>query len=249
MRSRRRRSTRRRSTDRRPQARPEPRRLSPSSESHWAPGSPRLGGTAAIVFLGAMVTAWSAWLLTGRDGPVAAAGRADPHLAPAPDHRLLQYDRGSGGSRDAVPVRGAAQPAGRAAARPPRLLIVAWAMSGLPPFHRQLVTGRSARPPPHSFSTRIGVEARCRRGSPTGERSRSPSSSSASGSRRSGGGRLSSRWQGGLLGLLSLDPDGIAGGYLLLAAAIGIEVQPGSMADLAGRIALDPARAAAGSRR
>ena len=199
-------------------------------------GLTALGWHAAIVFLGAIVATWSAWLLTQREG------RLPPPVAPMltllllPVYRLLSTIAGPVGlamsSLSDVPI---SPPAERLLV--PGLLIAAWAMSGVPPFHRQLVGALSA-PAGALLLYRIGVSAM-----PEGI----------------------TYWRtivypilvvglwlsaltrrtalvavaGGLLGVLSLDPSGIVGGFLLLGAAIGIEVASRTHGrSLAGRITL-----------
>ena len=234
MESRRRRPTRQQEPDAAPR-RPE-RGGYPLLGVALGTGLTALGWHAAIVFLGAMVTAWSAWLLTGREG------RLPPPVAPMltllllPVYRLLSTIAGpvglAMGSLSEVPI---SPPAERLLV--PGLLIAAWAMSGVPPFHRQLVGAFSA-PAGALLLYRIGVGAM-----PEGIAYWRTITYPilvvglwlSALTRRTALVAVA----GGLLGVLSLDPSGVAGGFLLLGTAIGIEVASRTHGrSLAGRIAL-----------
>ena len=186
-------------------------------------GLAALGTHLALVFLGVMLAAWSAWRLAP-----ATAARAIP-LGPSiallllPAYWILSTIAGPLGlamsSLPDVPLSPAAERMLAAA-----LLLAAWGTSGLPPFHRQMVGALSA-PAAALLLTRVGMEA-----VPDGlgywRTIAFPILVAAlwfAGFRK----RLDLvAVAGGFLGLLSLDPDGVVGGFLLLAAAILLGVGP-----------------------
>jgi hypothetical protein len=103
------------------------------------------------------------------------------------------------------------------------LLLVAWGMSGLPPFQRRMAGAFSA-PVAAILLARVGMDA-----APEGLAYWRTIAFPV---------LVAALWvaafrkrlelvalAGGFLGLLSLDPDGVAGGYLLLAVAILFEVR------------------------
>jgi hypothetical protein len=184
-------------------------------------GLAALGTHLSLIFLGAILAAWSAWWL------VPATPRRAIPLGPTltllllPTYWFLHTIAGPVGlampSLPDVPLSPAAERLISSA-----LLLVVWGMSGLPPFHRPM-TGALSAPAAALVLTRVGMEA-----VPDGlaywRTMAFPILVVAlwvAGFRK----RLDLvAVAGGLLGLLSLDPDGILGGYLLLAAAILLEV-------------------------
>jgi hypothetical protein len=180
-----------------------------------------LGPHLVLVFCGAILTAWSAWRLSPpTPGQTIPAGPALTLLL-LPTYWLLGTIAGPVGlampSLSDVPLSPAAERLFSAA-----LLLVAWGMSGLPPFHRRMAGAFSA-PAAAILLARVGMDA-----APEGlgywrtivfpvlvaalwyaALRKRPELVAAA---------------GGFLGLLSLDPDGLVGGYLLLAAAILLEV-------------------------
>jgi hypothetical protein len=186
-------------------------------------GLTALGTHLALVFLGIILAAWSAWRLAP-----ATPARPIP-LGPfiafllLPTYWVLRTIAGPVGltmlTLPNIPLSPAAERMLSAV-----LLVAAWGASGLPPFHRQM-TGVLSAPAVALLLTRVGMEA-----VPDGL----------------GFWRtiafpilVAALWfaafrkrldlvavAGGFLGLLSLDSDGIVGGFLLLAAAILLGVGP-----------------------
>ena len=183
-------------------------------------GFAAVGTHLSLVFLGAILAAWSAWLVP------ATPRRAIP-LGPAltllllPTYWLLHTIAGPVGlampSLTNVPLSPAAERLISFA-----LLLVVWGMSGLLPFHRPM-TGALSALAAALILTRVGMEA-VPEGLAYWRTMAFPILVVAlwvAGFQK----RLDLvAVAGGLLGLLSLDPDGILGGYLLLAAAILLEV-------------------------
>ena len=198
-------------------------------------GLTALGPHVAIVFLGAIIAAWSAWLLARRGARLPAPAAPILTLLLIPTYWLLQTIAGpmtlAVGGLAELPLSPAAERVVASA-----LLIVAWALSGLPPFHRQIAGALSA-PAAALLLYRIGADAL-----PDGIAywrtiafpvlviglwlsafaQRSTLVAVA----------------GGLLGLLSLEASGIRGGCLLLALAVGVEVLSRSDDGARWRIAL-----------
>lgn len=180
------------------------------------------GPHLAVVFAGAMLTAWSAWVLERGSG---LAGRLP--LAPAltlllvPLYWLLDTIAGP----ESLAIRALPQiPMSPAAERlaAPGLLVVSWALSGLWPFHRQL-PGALTAPACGLLLYRVGLEVM-----PDGLAHWRPAAFPV---------LVVGIWHaalggrpellavgGGLLGLASLNDDGIAGAAWLLAAGVGLEV-------------------------
>lgn len=184
-------------------------------------GLTALGPHLSLVFCGAILAAWSAWRLA-----LPMTRRAIP-LGPVltllllPTYWLLDTIAGPVGvamaSLPDVPISPAAERLLSAV-----LLVVVWAMSGLPPFHRAMAGGFSA-PAAALLLVRVGVDA-VPQGLEYWRTIAFPILVAAlwiSALRK----RLDLvALAGGFLGLLSLDPDGVIGCYLLLAAAVLLEV-------------------------
>ncbi len=185
-------------------------------------GLAALGNHVALVFAGVVLAAWSGWLLqreAQRLTPLPLAPALSLLLVPA--YRLLSTIAGPEGlALSALPVIPLSPAAERLLAPP--LLLVAWALGGLWPLHRQL-PGALTAPAGALLIYRVGAAAM-----PEGL----------------------AYWRGavfpllvigiwhaalarrlelvavggGLLGLASLDRNGIAGAGWLLATAAGMEV-------------------------
>jgi hypothetical protein len=184
-------------------------------------GLTALGPHLSLVFCGAILSAWSAWRLAP---PLPR--RVIP-LGPAltllllPTYWLLDTIAGPVGlampSLPDVPLSPAAERLLSAA-----LLVVVWGMSGLPPFHR-VMAGALSAPAAALLLVRVGMGP-VAEGLEYWRTIAFPI-------------LVAALWvaafrqrldlvalAGGFLGMLSLDPDGVIGGYLLLAAAILREV-------------------------
>jgi hypothetical protein len=184
-------------------------------------GLTALGSHVAVVFLGAVVTAWSAWLLTSPAARPPTPVAPTLTLALIPTYWLLDTIAGpvSLGMQalSDVPLSPLAE---RLVAS--LMLAVAWAMSGLWPFHRQLA-GALSGPTAALLLYRVGAGA-----APDGLvywRTIAFPVLVIGLWHAALTGRLQLvAIAGGLLGLLSLEASGIAGGFGLLAAAIGLEM-------------------------
>ncbi len=180
-------------------------------------GLAALGPHVSLVFLGVILAAWSAWRLGPPASPRGLPVGAAVTLLLLPTYLVLNTIAGPIGlpmpSLPNVPLRPAAERLIAAA-----FLLVAWGASGLPPFHRQMAGALSA-PAAALLLTRVGAEAM-----PEGLAYWRTIAYPIlvvtlwyAGFRK----RLDLvAVAGGFLGLLSLDSDGILGGYLLLAAAV-----------------------------
>src|SRR5262245_58167822 len=199
-------------------------RVYPVLGSALGTGLAALGTHLSLVFLGVLLAAWFAWR-----SPPAPLPRAIP-LGPTltllllPTYWLLHTIAGPVGltmpSLPEVPLSPAAERLISAA-----LLLVAWGGSVLPPFHRQ-VTGPLSEPAAALLLSRVGMKL-VPEGLAYWQTLAFPLLVAAlwlAGFRK---------WMdlvavaGGFLGLLSLDADGILGGYLLPAAAVLLAVGSG----------------------